>query len=93
MSKTIQLIRPGFLSTDPAGTFCRVDEHGHCSTCSDEALPAHVLRVSKEEGIAVAEIDGQQTQIEISLVDDVQPGSWLLVHGGVALERLTEGEE
>ena len=93
MSKTIQLIRPGFLPTDPAGMFCRVDEHGHCSTCSDEALPARVLRVSGEDGMAFAEMDGQETEIEISLVDDVQPGIWLLVHGGVALERLTEVEE
>ena len=70
-----------------------MDEHGHCSTCSDEALPAHVLRVSADEGIAFAELDGQETEIEISLVDEVQPGTWLLVHGGVALERLTEVEE
>jgi hydrogenase maturation factor len=38
-------------------------------------------------------MDGQETEIEISLVDGVQPGTWLLVHGGVALERLTEVEE
>lgn len=93
MSKFVQLIRSGFLPTDPAGTFCRVDEHGHCSTCSDEALPARVLRVSDDKGIAFAEMDGNETEIEISLVDDVQPGTWLLVHGGVALERLTEVEE
>jgi hydrogenase assembly chaperone HypC/HupF len=93
MSKLIQLMRPGFLLTDPAATFCRVDEHGHCSTCSDEALPAHVLRVSADEGIAFAEMDGQEAQIDISLVDGVQSGTWLLVHGGVALECLTEMEE
>jgi hydrogenase assembly chaperone HypC/HupF len=93
MSKVIQLIRPGFLPTDPAGTFCRVDEHGHCSTCSDEALPAHVLRIFEDNWTALAEMDGHETQIDISLVDDVQPGSWLLVHGGVALERLLEVEE
>jgi hydrogenase assembly chaperone HypC/HupF len=93
MSRTIQLIRPGFLPTDPAAVFCRVDEHGHCSTCSDEALPALVLRVLNEEGIALAEMDGQETEIEISLVDHVQPGTWLLVHGGVALEHLTEVNE
>lgn len=93
MSKTIQLIRPGFLETDSGSTFCRVDEHGHCSTCSDEALPARVLKVMEDEGTALAEMDGQETQIEISLVDDVQPGTWLLVHGGVALERLQAVDE
>lgn len=93
MSQVIHLIRPGFLPSDPAATFCRVDEHGHCSTCSDEALPARVLRILESEWTAFAEMDGKETQIDISLVDDVQPGTWLLVHGGVALERLTEAEE
>lgn len=93
MSRIIQLIRPGFLSTDPDATFCRVDEHGHCSTCSDEALPARVLRILDEDGIAFAEMNGQETQVDISLVDDVRPGTWLLVHGGVALEQLTEVQE
>lgn len=93
MSKTIQLIRPGFLPTNPAVVFCRVDEHGHCSTCSDEALPAYVLEVLDGEGTAIVELDGHKTQIDISLVDRVQIGAWLLVHGGVALEQLTEVTE
>jgi hydrogenase maturation factor len=93
MIKTIRLIKPGVQPADPAGTFCRVDEHGHCSTCSDEALPAHVLRLVEGEEIAFAEIDGRETQVDISLVEDVRPGSWLLVHGGVALEQLTEVQE
>ena len=93
MGKLIQLMRTHFPSTDPAAIFCRVDEHGHCSTCSDEALPAHVLRILEEDGIAFADMNGQETQVDISLVDDVHPGTWLLVHGGVALEQLTEIEE
>ena len=93
MIKTIRLIRPGFQPADPEGTFCRVDEHGHCSTCSDEALPARVLRTLEEEEIAFAEMDGKETWVDISLVDNVHPGSWLLVHGGVALEQLTEAQE
>jgi len=93
MSRIIQLIRPGFLSTDPDAIFCRVDEHGHCSTCSDEALPARVLRIVDEDSIVFAEMNGQETQVDISLVDDVRPGTWLLVHGGVALEQLTEVQE
>jgi hydrogenase assembly chaperone HypC/HupF len=93
MIKTIRLIRPGYQSTEPEGIFCRVDQHGHCSTCSDEALPARVLRILKEEEMAVAEMNGRQTQVDISLVEDVRPGTWILVHGGVALEQLADVEE
>jgi hydrogenase maturation factor len=52
-----------------------------------------VLRLVEGEEIAFAEIDGRETQVDISLVEDVRPGSWLLVHGGVALEQLTEVQE
>lgn len=92
MTRPIQLIQPGFLPTDPAATFCRLDDHGHCSTCSDEALPAQVLRVLQAEETAVTVMNGAEVQIDISLVEDVQPGTWLLVHGGVALERLIGGQ-
>lgn len=65
---------------------CSTD--GHCITCSDEALPARVLRVDKSTGLALVLIDGEQTEVDVTLVDDVQPDQILLVHGGVAIALL-----
>jgi hydrogenase assembly chaperone HypC/HupF len=66
------------------------DGEGVCLTCSDEALPARVLSVSEDAGLALVEINGAQTEIDVSLVEAVAPGDWLLAHGGVALSRMEE---
>jgi hydrogenase assembly chaperone HypC/HupF len=69
---------------------CALDENGHCITCSDEALPASVVQVDRAVALAQVEIAGTTTEVDISLLDNVTVGDWLLVHGGVALEHLVE---
>jgi hypothetical protein len=60
-------------------------ENEHCITCSDQALPARVLSVDHARGLALVEIEQTTTEIDVTLIEDVQPGDTLLVHGGVAL--------
>ena len=76
----------------PAGdATCELDADGHCVTCSDEALTARVLRVDQETGIALVEIVAEKyttEEIDITLVEGVDPGDLLLVHGGVAIANL-----
>lgn len=68
---------------------CVLDAEGHCITCSDEAWPVRVLHIDQQTGLAlVHRREEQQEEVDITLVADVMPGDWLLVHGGVALERL-----
>lgn len=74
------------------GASCMPDDHGHCITCGDEALPARVLHVDDLGWTAQVELQGQTTEIDISLVDDVQVGQVVLAHGGVALAVLDIGE-
>lgn len=74
----------------PLGSSCDITSIGHCITCSDEALPAKVLEVDPVMALAVVEIEGQVTEVDISLVDEVAVGHLLLVHGGVALEHVVE---
>jgi len=79
------------LSNDPlVGVNCTIDDP-HCITCSDEALPARVLQIDEHLGLAQVEVEGQITEIDVSLIDGVEVGQTLLVHGGVALERLDGG--
>lgn len=76
----------------PAGdASCELDADGHCVTCSDEALTARVLRVDQETGLALVEIVAEKhttEEIDITLVESVDPGDLLLVHGGVAIANL-----
>ena len=65
---------------------CAAD--GHCVTCADEALPATVVRVDQEAGLAVVTVDGGLIEVDVTLVDAVAPGHVLLVHGGVAIAHL-----
>lgn len=64
---------------------CSLATRGHCVTCSDEALPARVLSVDHKRGTAVVAIGDTTTEIDITLVNDVTPGTTLLTHSGVAL--------
>ncbi|MBE3558824.1 MAG: HypC/HybG/HupF family hydrogenase formation chaperone [Ktedonobacteraceae bacterium] len=73
---------------------CDLDAEGHCITCSDEAVTVRVLRVDHQAElaqVAVREVKSGRDvveEIDVSLVDNVAPGDILLVHGGVAIERL-----
>lgn len=70
---------------------CNVKAAPHCITCSDEALLARVLQIDEQMGLAQVEVENQVTEIDVSLIDRVEVGQTLLVHGGVALERLDGG--
>jgi len=88
------ILRPELTPASDAS--CELDAEGHCVTCSDEALTARVLRVDQETGLALVEIVDVGAQfiaptteeIDITLVDSVDPGDLLLVHGGVAIANL-----
>jgi len=73
-----------------AGDACVLDAEGHCITCSDEALAARVLRIDQELGTALVEIKHATEEVDITLVEEVLPGDWLLVHGGVAIANIAE---
>jgi hydrogenase maturation factor len=56
----------------------------HCTTCSDEGVPMRVVEV-RAGGTALCEGD---VEVMTDLVGAVEPGETLLVHAGVALQRL-----
>ena len=72
------------------GAYCVPDAHGHCATCSDEALPARVLEIRELEGMAIVDLAGKTIEVDISLMEEVFFGQVLLVHGGVAVGSLSE---
>lgn len=93
--KPEKLLIPVVLDSD--ASYCIPDAHGHCITCSDEAVTVTVLSVNEEGGMAsvqVQEATGEVTEeVDITLIDAVVPGDMLLVHGGVAIGRIGELDE
>jgi hydrogenase maturation factor len=59
-------------------------DEGHCITCSDEAVPLRVIE-AREGGLALCE---GNVDVMTDLVGVVEPGDELLVHAGVALQRV-----
>ena len=89
MSEPIEML-PGYRPLEMTGAVCIPDAHGHCASCSDEALPARVISLDADLWLALVEMEGRELEVDVSLVDDPRPGALLLVHGGVALGRIEE---
>ncbi len=66
---------------------CSSDAEGHCITCSDEAQATEVLQIDRATQTALVLVNGEESEVDISLLEDVSPGDNLLVHGGVALSN------
>lgn len=65
---------------------CSLGDEG-CITCGDVALPLTVVEIVGADARCRA-ADGRQELVATDLVGDVAVGDLLLVHAGVALERL-----
>ena len=60
-----------------------------CITCSDLAVPMRVVGPGDEPGLAeCAGDDGRRASVETGLLDGVAVGDVVLVHAGVALQRV-----
>lgn len=55
------------------------------------AIPVKVIECLDAEQ-ALADMGGVQKQIDVSLIDDVQPGDYVILHVGFAINRLNEEE-
>jgi len=51
-------------------------------------VPCEVVEVTGTK--AVVSVDGARRDVDLSLVEDVAVGDYLLVHAGFAIERWTE---
>ncbi len=54
------------------------------------AVPMKVLSLS--EGMGAVEISGVKKQVDLSLLEEVDVGDYVLIHAGFALSRLDEKE-
>jgi hypothetical protein len=86
MNDERQLAQAGF--TPSMGPSCEPNEYGHCATCADEARQARVLRVDELAGLATVDVNGTTGEVDISLVDELAPDDYVLIHGGVAIAKL-----
>ena len=56
------------------------------------AVPAEILSVSPNGSDAMASIGGIEKPVDVSLIAHPVPGDWVIVHVGVALNRINAKE-
>jgi hydrogenase expression/formation protein HypC len=57
------------------------------------ALPGKVLHiVDPEARLGLVDVLGTPRMVNLTLVGEVAPGDWVLVHMGFAMERMSEAE-
>jgi hydrogenase maturation factor len=57
-----------------------------CITCGDVGVEMRV--VALHDGLALCEAEGERRDVEVALLDAVEPGDVLLVHADVGLVKL-----
>ena len=49
--------------------------------------------VSIEEGTALIDASGAQRTVSAGMLDDLEPGDFVMVHAGVAIAKITSDDE
>ncbi|WP_214412122.1 HypC/HybG/HupF family hydrogenase formation chaperone [Sphaerisporangium fuscum] len=62
---------------------------GHCVTCSDEALPARVVRLLGRD-LALVQVGDAREEVSVALVE-AEAGDTVLVHAKEAIAVVTRG--
>ncbi|WP_456471967.1 HypC/HybG/HupF family hydrogenase formation chaperone [Methanocaldococcus sp.] len=58
------------------------------------AIPCKVIEIIEEDNVkyAIAEYRGVRQRANLSLLEDVKVGDYILIHAGYAIEKLPEEE-
>ena len=54
-------------------------------------LSAKVVRI--QDGMAMVDASGAKREISVQLLDDVEPGDFVMVHAGIAIAKITDEDE
>lgn len=54
-------------------------------------LPAKI--VTMKDGMAVVDASGAKRKISTELLENVEPGDYVMVHAGIAIAKIQEDEE
>ena len=56
-------------------------------------LPARVMKI--QNGMALVDASGAKREVSAALIDELDPGDYVMVHAGLAIAKITaeDGEE
>ena len=50
-----------------------------------------IIKIRK--GTAVIDADGAKREVSVQLLDDLEPGDYVMVHAGTAIAKITDDDE
>lgn len=54
-------------------------------------LPAKVIKI--QNGTALVDASGARREVSAELLDDVDPGDYVMVHAGIAIAKIDEDDD
>lgn len=54
-------------------------------------LPARVRQV--KDGVAIVDATGARREVSAELIEDLEPGDYVMIHAGAAIARITSDDE
>ena len=54
-------------------------------------LSAKVVKIG--DGVAIVDADGAKREVSSQLIEDMEPGDYVMVHAVVAIARITDEDE
>ena len=54
-------------------------------------LPAKVVDI--RDGMAIVDASGAQREVSAELLDDLDPGDYVMVHAGIAIAKITSDDD
>ena len=54
-------------------------------------LSAKIVRI--QDGTAVVDASGAKREVSVALLNDLEPGDYVMVHAGIAIAKITDGDE
>jgi hydrogenase expression/formation protein HypC len=54
-------------------------------------LSAKVVRI--QDGMAMVDASGARREVSVQLIDDVEPGDYVMVHAGISIAKITDEDD
>ena len=54
-------------------------------------LPAKVVKI--KEGMAIIDASGAKREVSTELIDELEPGDYVMIHAGIAIAKITGDDQ
>ncbi len=54
-------------------------------------LPAKIVNI--KEGMAIVDASGARREVSAELLDELEPGDFVMVHAGIAIAKIEDAQE